>query len=218
MQISVSTTSNCNWTAIEHLSWISVSPTNGTGDGEVTVNVEPNTEEFRNGIVTIAGVECQVSQLSDYIPNSSAILSDGNNDFTALEGFSSTVYGTQSENSVIVESGSSCRLINFPGNNVITIQSNMNLFTVSRSGAIVTFRGDDDTILIIPATTHSQLIHFDDGIFQMMIDNNLVMLGNQEIDLIPSPIISDLPVLTYYLDADGDGFGDPNEPYESVRY
>ncbi len=102
---------------------------------------------------------------------------------TISAGSTVQVYGTNGVNHVTLESGAVAILKNFPGNNTITIQSDSSLFTVYRSGAYVTFKGTDDTILEIPATTTLQSIIFNDRTYSLSINSNRIMLGEQEIDL-----------------------------------
>lgn len=96
-----------------------------------------------------------------------------------------TIYGSNENNNITLNSKAHAELLNFPGNNTITIQSNSNLFTVSRSGAYVTFEGSDGTTLKIPATTSEQTIAFTDQTLTLHIQNGQVMLDDQIIDLTP---------------------------------
>jgi len=52
----------CSWTTSENMSWVSLSPTSGTGSGSVTVSVDPNPGLTWNGSVTIAGEKYEISQ------------------------------------------------------------------------------------------------------------------------------------------------------------
>jgi RNase P/RNase MRP subunit p29 len=70
------------------------------------------------------------------------------------------VYGTSSSNQIVLASGTKAELLNFPGQNAVQIQSSADVFTVSRSGAVVTFEGSDGTVLKIPATGTGQTISF----------------------------------------------------------
>ena len=91
------------------------------------------------------------------------------------------VYGTRGINEIIVQSGAKAELINFPGDNIITINSDSHLFTVYRSGATVIFEGTNGTFLKIPATTDSQIIYFTDGFAVLSIDadsKKVILLGN----------------------------------------
>jgi len=55
--------SDCNWSASSNLSWTSVSPSSGKGNGVVTVSVERNSQSSsRKGTVTIAGNELEITQ------------------------------------------------------------------------------------------------------------------------------------------------------------
>ncbi len=69
----------CSWAASENLSWLSVSPTTGRGDGTVIVTVEANSSIIRTGTVTIAGLSYFVRQeglLVDIGPARSILLQD----------------------------------------------------------------------------------------------------------------------------------------------
>ncbi len=96
-------------------------------------------------------------------------------------GSNTIVYGNHEANVVFLESGAVARLKNFPGNNTITILSNSDLFTVSRSGATVTFTGSDGTSLVMPATSTVQTIVFPDKTLELRISSGAVMLGDQTI-------------------------------------
>lgn len=99
------------------------------------------------------------------------------------------LYGTAAVNQITLKRGAIAELINFPGQNSLQIQSSSDLFTVSRSGAMVTFRGSDETILKIPATTDPQIISFTEEQSRVLqIDNGRVMLDDQEITSIPAVI------------------------------
>jgi hypothetical protein len=107
---------------------------------------------------------------------------------TITTGSDTVVYGTTGANSIILESGAYAELLNFPGNNTITIKADSSLFTVSRSGATVTFEGTGNTVLKIPATLEEQTIAFNDGSWTLVIDSGKVMLKDQAISLAPSAI------------------------------
>ena len=54
---------DCSWTASSSLSFVTVSPTAGNGNGSVTVTVAPNSSgASRQGTITIAGVAFLVGQ------------------------------------------------------------------------------------------------------------------------------------------------------------
>jgi hypothetical protein len=62
-RVTVSTTSDCAWTATDDVSWISVSaPISGSGNGAVTFIVEANNGNARTGDVVIAGQRLTVTQ------------------------------------------------------------------------------------------------------------------------------------------------------------
>lgn len=116
------------------------------------------------------------------------VLTDANPDFTITTGTTATVYGTAGANHVTIEIGADVRLVNFPGSNTITINADSSNFTVSRSGAAVTFQGADGqesgaggTVIKIPATRTAQTIIFNDTTSMLVIDNGKVMLNSTEI-------------------------------------
>lgn len=98
------------------------------------------------------------------------------------------VYGNHENNTVILESGAGAKLTNFPGNNTITIESDSGGFTVSRSGAYVTFEGNDGTLLKMPATLSPQAIVFNDGSLALSIDSGEILLGGQIVTAVPALI------------------------------
>jgi uncharacterized protein (TIGR02145 family) len=121
--------------------------------------------------VSIVPVLCQASV---------TILSNTSPNHTITSGSNEKIYGTSASNQIILEGGAKTELINFPGQNSIQIQSSSELFTVSRSGTIVTLEGSDGTILMIPATHSVQTIDFSDRTsMTLSIHNNQVMLDDQ---------------------------------------
>jgi len=99
------------------------------------------------------------------------------------------VYGTSAPNHITLQNGAKADLINFPGYNQITLESASSLFTVSRSGTMVTFKGSDDTTLTIPATNASQDIVFTDQRLALRIVHSRVMLADQGISTDENPVI-----------------------------
>jgi uncharacterized protein (TIGR02145 family) len=68
--VSVTTSDlNCAWTASENLSWVSLSPTNGTGSGNVIITVDANTGAARSGRVIIADQTYTISQAAAPSPD-----------------------------------------------------------------------------------------------------------------------------------------------------
>ncbi|SLM27443.1 conserved hypothetical protein [Desulfamplus magnetovallimortis] len=47
----------------------------------------------------------------------------------------------------------------------------------------MTFRGSDGTLLVMPASSVYQSINFQDKVFDLVIDSDLVKLGGQTITL-----------------------------------
>ena len=98
------------------------------------------------------------------------------------------IYGTSQENHITLESGVYAELMNFPGANTITIQSDSDLFTVYRSGACVVLEGTYGTVLKMPATLSVQTVVFNDRSLDLVITNNHVMLGSIEVGTSPVPV------------------------------
>jgi len=113
----------------------------------------------------------------------------GTSPYTVLSGYTADIYGCEGQNNVILQSGASARLINFVGNNEVTVQADSGLFNVSRSGASVSFKDSNGTLLVIPATKTAQTIIFNDAILTIVIDDNQVMLDNLIVNLTPDPIL-----------------------------
>ncbi|MBF0203658.1 MAG: hypothetical protein HQK67_04915 [Desulfamplus sp.] len=99
----------------------------------------------------------------------------------ASSGFVTHLFGTSGINNVSIEKGAWAKLINFPGSNMITIESDSKLFSISRSGATVTLKASDNTLLVLPATKSRQTILFtsDNKSLELFIESNSVMLGNE---------------------------------------
>lgn len=92
------------------------------------------------------------------------------------------VYGCYGINNITIQSGARARLFNFTGVNLVIIQANSSLFSVSRSGATVTFKDIiNGTNVVIPATNSIQLIAFNNLTAILKIESNKVMFGKQEI-------------------------------------
>jgi hypothetical protein len=57
---------SCTWTAITNQTWISVSPSSGTGNGSITFSVLPTNQQItRNGTITISGQVFSITQTGD---------------------------------------------------------------------------------------------------------------------------------------------------------
>lgn len=80
------------------------------------------------------------------------VLTDAAPDATVTAGSTARVYGTGGTNNITLESDANGELINFSGNNTVTVLSDSTLFTVSRSGAAVTFEGTVGSVLKMPVT------------------------------------------------------------------
>jgi len=120
---------------------------------------------------------------------SSIILTNASPNHTIAAGTDVRIYGTSASNQIILANRSKAELLNFPGQNSIQFQTGSNLFTVSRSGSVVTFQGSDGTVLKIPATTDAQIISFNGEESRILqIYNNQVMLDDQVIGSGSDPI------------------------------
>jgi hypothetical protein len=117
------------------------------------------------------------------------VLTAASPDFTVPAGTHTLIYGTSLSDVITLESGAKAELINFPGYNQIQIASSSDLFTVSRSGTVVTFQGEDGTLLKIPATLTFQTIDFADLTdLELCIQDGRVMLNNQVVGSAQSPV------------------------------
>lgn len=135
------------------------------------------TVSFLDGVEETYDRELTLTVLTETMPSTTA---SGNE--TAM------IYGTTEENSIAIESGGSAKLINFPGNNTITIQKDSQLFTVSRSGANVKFESTSGAIIQIPANSNIQSIVFNDRTMNLTVSESQIKLGNQIINLNSSRI------------------------------
>jgi uncharacterized protein (TIGR02145 family) len=134
-------------------------------------------------------IETTTITVSNEINPEIVMLTKTSLDVSIESGQNVIVYGTNAANYVRLESGAKAEMINFPGQNSIQVQSSSDLFTVSRSGTMVTFQGSDETILKIPATTDVQTISFNgEGSRVLQIHNNQVVLDDQVITTTPASI------------------------------
>lgn len=115
----------------------------------------------------------------DFTSYNNIVLNNSKPNVTIKADTAVQVYGTVARNIITLEKGANAKLINFPGNNIINIQSDSTLFTVARSGATVIFNGADSTVLKIPVTKSLQTINFYDKSLELVIDQNQVKLGKQ---------------------------------------
>jgi uncharacterized repeat protein (TIGR01451 family) len=128
---------DCNWTATESLSWVSLSKTSGTGDDIVKVTVSSNSGNSRSGKVTIAGKTFSVTQdpiscTYSISPASKAFTSSGgssNVDVTAPSGCSWTAVSNAGW--ITITSGSSGN-----GNGSVNYSVSENTSTSARTGII----------------------------------------------------------------------------------
>ncbi len=139
------------------------------------------------------------------------VLTQERPDVTVPSGASVTVYGTQGANQVTINAGAYAELVNFPGINTITIESDSSNFTMSRSGAVVTFEGADQTVLKMPATNSIQIICFYDVSKELVIINNKVMLGLQEVSADSAAIRPIAGILELFINENNQVSGFPGE-------
>lgn len=151
-----------------------------------------------NDLVSVSGYEkanvCIKAFTSDNTvpdPNITTqykVLQDNGNELIA-SGTVAHVYGSAGANSVTLQPGAQARLMNLPGSNTITIQSAMSLFSVYRSGAMVTFEGSDGTVLTLPATPTAQTIVFNDDLsLELKISAGAVMVDSQTVGTEKTPL------------------------------
>ena len=62
--VTINAASGCNWTASSNASWITITPTggSGTGNGYVLFSIAANTGARRNGTITVAGQSFTITQ------------------------------------------------------------------------------------------------------------------------------------------------------------
>lgn len=111
-----------------------------------------------------------------------------NNDalYNLPSGRSTHVYGNDEKNNLALENGAQARVIYFPSDNTISIESESDLFMISRTGETVALTAANGTKLIIPATTTNQTIIFEDIRVDLRIESDSVYLGGQEVFEFPT--------------------------------
>ncbi|HEX8287026.1 MAG TPA: BACON domain-containing carbohydrate-binding protein, partial [Pyrinomonadaceae bacterium] len=134
--ITVNVESGCMWTAASNASWITVvNGATGTGNGTVTLSVQPNTSVARTGTVTIAGQTFTVNQLSGctYIlspPNTNVPASGANGSFNVTSGNGCSWTATSNVSWISVTSNS-----NGSGNGTVSFSVRANT-GIARVGTI----------------------------------------------------------------------------------
>ncbi len=114
------------------------------------------------------------------------------------------VYGTTGNNQVTVAHGAVAHLRHFPGENTIHIQTNISQCIAVRSGAMVTIRDYQGTLVKIPATAEAQTLDFNGTSRTLQINGGQVYLDNFQITLNTQPIAQgELPVVTSTTPANG---------------
>ncbi len=133
-------------------------------------------------------------------PDNYIILTDTNPDCTVDSDNVTHLFGSSSINHVTIKKGAWAKFINFPNSNIITIESDSTLFSVSRSGATVTIRSNNlesyseksyETLIVIPATKTNQTILFteDNNSLDLVINaDSHVMLGSTVVEKTEQPV------------------------------
>lgn len=83
---SVVTNSTCAWTVTESISWLSVSPTSGTGNATLTVTYDANAGVARSGNITVAITGGTSSTVSVNQSACTVTVTPANRDVTYLSG------------------------------------------------------------------------------------------------------------------------------------
>ena len=141
--------------------------------------------------------------LSDDEYDDIRVLTDSSPDETVASNQNMLLYGSSGVNQITLESGAKASIRNSAGNNRIIIESSSELFTVSRAGTTVTFKGSDGTVLKIPATTLFQQIIFHDFSFNLMISYNEILLDDQVVDIDEAPITATERISGFVYESDG---------------
>jgi hypothetical protein len=90
--VSVTTTSDCSWTASSEVGWITVSqPASGIGNGTVRFTVAANSDGARTGTIAIANTGASVTQAGVSTPGCTYSIAPTNQSIAAAGGAGSTV-------------------------------------------------------------------------------------------------------------------------------
>ncbi|MBF0302058.1 MAG: Ig-like domain-containing protein [Desulfamplus sp.] len=174
--IDINTDTKCG-VSIDSDSNIDINPDSGwSGFSDVTIKATGG------GAIARDTFRITVAELDIEKPDTYKALTD-NSVYTVETGHVALIYGSTADNNILLQSGSIAKVINCPGKTTVTLQSGSGLFTVSRSGAMVTFKGSDGTILKIPATKTAKSIVFNDRTFALMVSSGSVLLNSQIIGL-----------------------------------
>ncbi len=174
--IDINTAPQCG-VSIDNDSNIDVNPDSGWfGFSDITIKAVGGGATARDTFrVTVAKLDIEKPDIQKALIDDSVYIVE--------TGHAAHIYGSTSNNNIVLQAGSMAKVLNCPGKTTITIQSNSGLFTVSRSGAMVTFKGSDETLLKIPATKTAKSIVFDDRTFSLVIDSGAIILNSQIVGL-----------------------------------
>ena len=109
------TGTNCTWTAVSNVPWLSLTPTSGTGSMSVEYNVQPNTGPQRTGVITVGNAALTVTQAAGGItpppctftiaPTSASIASEGGNGTVTVTASDASCVWTAQSNAAWVTAG-----------------------------------------------------------------------------------------------------------------
>ncbi len=113
------------------------------------------------------------------------VLTPSHPDISIDAGEFAQIYGCSGANRIDIGAGAHVEMLHMPGANTISINADSSIFSVSQSGSMVTFQGEDGTIVKLPATSTLQNIVFNDGEAFLGVK---VLLGEQQVTQIPSAV------------------------------
>ena len=128
--------------------------------------------------------DCGSSSAQEINSDTTTVLTGSSPNAIVYSGHNVVIYGNFDDNEILIESGAQVKLINFPGNNKITLPLDFGDFSIYRRGATVLFDGIDGTMLSMPSTMEIQTVHFVDQSLRLRIEHGNVMLGTQIVDTV----------------------------------
>jgi hypothetical protein len=122
-------------------------------------------------------------------PSTHIVFSDYSGPIVIPSGVHARVIGSEGSNTLEVSSGAEVECRNFIGANVVILAEPTDQFIVYRSGATAYLESFNGTRVRIPATPTPQIMIFSNGSHLLIISQEKMMLGSQEISLNPELVL-----------------------------
>ncbi|WP_186441548.1 InlB B-repeat-containing protein, partial [Desulfamplus magnetovallimortis] len=181
----------------------------GEGDGKfksIMTKLSPNTKYYVRAYLTselgtIYGNEYSFTTGTGLFDSYLTLTDSTLSALTIPTDANMNMFGVSVGKSIKIKKGARVSCNYFVANNKVVLEESSSQFKVYRSGATVYFVGIMGTVIKVPASSTAQVIYFSDGRADLSIYDKKVILGEQEINLLPSAIAA-LNNSENYVDTD----------------